>query len=140
MTKITKIKTGSKFEDHASYSRIVAVDDWIFVSNTAGRNPETKEIPEDVGDQTLQVFANIGRALAAVGSGLGDVVASRIFIQDPADTETVMTIVGQTFRGIDPAATVTCPPLGSAVYKVEIEVTAFRGASAAPTERKTLSL
>ncbi len=140
MTTITKIKTGSKFEDHASYSRIVAVGDWIFVSNTAGRNPETKEIPADVGEQTHQVFANIERALAAVGSCLGDAVASRIFIQDPANTETVMTIVGQKFRGVDPAATVTCPPLGSSVYKVEIELTAFRGASAAPTERKTVSL
>lgn len=140
MTKIVKIKTGSRFEDHGSYSRIVAVDDWIFLSNTAGRNPETKEIPEDVVEQTRQVFANMARALAAVGATLADVVASRVFIQDPADTHAVMTIVGETFRGIDPASTVTCPPLGSTVYKVEIEVTAFRGASTADTEKLTISL
>lgn len=140
MTKVVKIKTGSKFEDHGSYSRIVAVDNWIFVSNTAGRNPETKDIPEDVVEQTRQVFANIGRALAAVGASLADVVASRVFIQDPADTHAVMTIVGETFRGIDPASTVTCPPLGSTVYKVEIEVTAYRGAGAAETEKLTISL
>ncbi|GHG94792.1 RidA family protein [Pseudodonghicola xiamenensis] len=140
MTKIIKLKTGSKFEDHASYSRLVAVDNWIFVSNTAGRNPETKEIPEDVTEQTLQVFANIESALGAVGSSLADVVASRIFIQDPTDTETVMTTVGQKFRGIDPTATVTCPPLGSTIYKVEIEVTAFRGAADADVERKTISV
>ena len=42
MTKVVKIKTGSKFEEHGSYSRIVAVDNWIFVSNTAGRNPVSK--------------------------------------------------------------------------------------------------
>lgn len=140
MTKIIKLKTGSKFEDHASYSRLVAVDNWIFVSNTAGRNPETKEIPEDVTEQTLQVFANIESALGAVGSSLADVVASRIFIQDPTDTETVMTTVGQKFRGIDPTATVTCPPLGSTIYKVEIEVTAFRGAADADVERKIVSV
>lgn len=140
MTTITKIKTGSKFEDHGSYSRLVAVDQWIFVSNTAGRNPQTKEIPADVGAQTRQVFANIEKALQAVGSGLGDVVMSRVFIQDPADTETVMTIVGETFRGVDPASTVTCPPLGSTVYKVEIEVTAYRGASSAKTERLSIAL
>ncbi len=140
MTQITKIKTGSKFEDHASYSRIVAVDNWIFVSNTAGRNPETKEIPEDVGAQTLQVFANIERALAAVDSELGDVVASRVFIQTPSDTETVMTLIGEKFRGIDPTTTVTCPPLGSSVYKVEIEVTAYRGAAKAETVYKTVSI
>jgi len=134
MTKIVKLKTGNKFEDHGSYSRLVAVDNFIFVSNTAGRNPDTKEIPEDITEQTLQVFANIERALASVGSSLGDVVASRVFIQDPTDTHAVMTTVGEKFRGIDPASTVTCPPLGSTVYKVEIEVTAFRGAASADVE------
>ena len=134
MTKIVKLKTGNKFEDHGSYSRLVAVDNLIFVSNTAGRNPDTKEIPEDITEQTLQVFANIERALASVGSSLGDVVASRVFIQDPTDTHAVMTTVGEKFRGIDPASTVTCPPLGSTVYKVEIEVTAYRGAASADVE------
>lgn len=140
MTRIVKVKTGSRFEDHGSYSRIVAVDNWIFVSNTAGRNPQTKEIPEDVTEQTLQVFSNIEGALAAVGASLSDVVASRVFIQDPADTHAVMTIVGDKFRGIDPASTVTCPPLGSTVYKVEIEVTAFRGAAQADVEKITVAL
>lgn len=140
MTKVVKIKTGSKFEEHGSYSRIVSVDNWIFVSNTAGRNPQTKEIPEDVTEQTRQVFANIEGALAAVGSSLADVVASRVFIQDPDDTVAVMTLVGEKFRGINPASTVTCPPLGSTVYKVEIEVTAYKGASSAEVEERTISL
>ena len=140
MPAVIKIKTGSRFEEHGSYSRVVAVDDWIHVSNTAGRNPQTQEIPEDVGDQTRQVFANIEAALAAVDATLADVVMSRVFIQDPADTNTVMTIVGEKFRGIDPASTVTCPPLGSTVYKVEIEVTARRGGGSADTRRVTISL
>jgi hypothetical protein len=84
-------------------------------------------IPTDIAEQTLQVFANIRQALAAVDATLADVVSSRVFIQDPADVPAVMTIVGEKFRGIDPAATVTCPPLGSTVYKVELEVTAYRG-------------
>ncbi|MCM2551185.1 RidA family protein [Burkholderia glumae] len=140
MTKIVKIKTGSKFEEIGSYSRLVSVGDWIFVSNTAGRHPETQQIPQDVVEQTRQVFANIEAALAAAGSSLADVVASRVFIQDPHDTQAVMTQVGEKFRGIDPASTVTCPPLGSTVYKVEIEVTAYRGASLAPTDRLTIAL
>ena len=140
MTKVLKIKTGSKFEDLGSYSRLVEVDNWIFVSNTAGRNPQTKEIPEDVIEQTHQVFANIEGALAAVDASLADVVASRVFIQDPADTEAVMTTVGKKFKGINPASTVTCPPLGSTVYKVEIEVTAYRGAGKAETEERLISL
>ena len=129
MSKITKVNTGSAFEEKGSYSRLVAVDNWIYVSNTAGRNPETKLISEDVLEQTQQVFDNIEAALTAVGSSLADVVMSRVFIQDPADTALVMDFIGQKFKGVNPATTVTCPPLGSLIYKVELEVTAFRGAS-----------
>lgn len=139
MTQITKLKTGSTFEEQASYSRLVAVDNWIFVSNTAGRNPQTKEIPEDLTEQTHQVFANIEAALAAVDASLADVVCSRVFIQNPADVPHVMNIIGEKFRGIDPASTVTCPPLGSTVYKVELEVTAYRGASQAKVMQITLA-
>ena len=140
MTRIVKVSTGSKFEQIGSYSRAVAVGDWIFVSNTAGRNPRTQKIPEAIEEQTRQVFTNIEAALAALDASLGDVVASRVFIQNPSDTLAVMTIVGEKFRGVDPASTVTCPPLGSDVYKVEIEVTAFRGASAGEVERRTVQL
>lgn len=140
MTKIVKLKTGSKFEEKASYSRLVAVDNWIYVSNTAGRNPQTKEIPDDLTEQTLQVFANVEQALAAVNSSLADVVFSRVYIQDPADVPTVMDIVGEKFRGINPATTVTCPPLGSTVYKMELEVTAFHGAAQAEVEELIVAL
>lgn len=129
MSKIVKVKTGSIFEEKGSYSRLVAVDNWIYVSNTAGRNPISKQISEDVIEQTHQVFANIEAALTAVNSSLADVVISRVFIQNPSDTPVVMDVIGQKFKGINPATTVTCPPLGSNIYKVELEVTAYRGAS-----------
>lgn len=134
MTRIIKLKTGSTFEDHGSYSRLVAVGDWIHVSNTAGRDPQTKLIADDALAQTHQVFANISTALEAVGASLADVVCSRVFIQDPQDVPAVMALIGEKFRGIDPASTVTCPPLGSTVYKVELEVTAYRNASQAQVE------
>ncbi len=140
MTKITKVKTGTKLEEESSYSRIVTVDNWIFVSNTAGRNPISKEIPQDIVEQTRQVFDNVERALKGVGSGLQDVIQTRVFIQTPSDTPTVMGIFGEKFRGVDPTTTVTCPPLGSSAYKVELEVTAFRGAHEAEVDYVTLSL
>ncbi len=139
MTKVVKVKTGSRFEEIGSYSRVVAVDNLIYVSNTAGRNPDTQEIPEDVIEQTEQVFKNIERALAAVDSSLADVVMSRVFIQSPEDTPKVMEFIGTKFRGINPATTVTCPPLGSTVYKVELEVTAYRGAANADVEEITIA-
>jgi enamine deaminase RidA (YjgF/YER057c/UK114 family) len=139
MTKIIKVKTGSRFEEIASYSRLVAIDNWIHVSNTAGRNPDTQEIPENIIDQTEQVIKNVERALAAVDATLADVVMSRVFIQNPQDTSDVMALIGKHFRGIEPATTVTCPPLGSPSYKVELEVTAYRGAAQAQVEEITIT-
>ncbi|MBJ7553441.1 RidA family protein [Marinomonas spartinae] len=139
MTTIIKAKTGSIFEEKGSYSRVVSVDNWIYVSNTAGRNPETKEIPDDVIEQAKQVFSNIEKALKAVDSCLEDVMVSRVFIQDPADTPAVMEFIGTKFKGVNPATTVTCPPLGSTVYKVELEVTAYRGASKVKVQEITIA-
>ena len=131
VTKIVKVKTGAKLEKLSSYSRLVMVDRWIHVSNTAGRNPATQDIPEGLEAQTHQVFDNIETALKAVGSSLADVIATRVYIQTPGDTHAVMAIFGDRFRSVDPTTTVTSPPLASDIYKVEIEVTAYLGAGSA---------
>jgi enamine deaminase RidA (YjgF/YER057c/UK114 family) len=134
MTHVIKVKSGNKFEEIGSYSRIVAVGDWIYVSNTAGRNSKTGEMPDDVGEQTQQIFANVEAALQAVDSTLADVIAARVFVPDPADMPRVMEIFAETFREVDPVLTATSPALGAPIYKVEIELTAYRGASAAEVE------
>lgn len=134
MEKVIKVKSGSKFEDIASYSRLVAVGDHIYISNTAGRHPETKFMSEDVTEQSLQAIDNIERALTAVGSCLADIVAIRVFVPDPADADAIGTVLGNKFRGIDPACTLTCTPLASEAYKMEMEATAHRGVSARETE------
>ena len=139
MTQIVKVKTGSKFEEIASYSRLVMVDNMIYVSNSAGRNPDTQEIPEGVIEQTEQVSNNIERALAAVDATLADVIVSHVFIQNPKDIHDVMAYIGTKFKGVNPVSTATCPPLGSTTYKVEVEVTAYRGASTAYVKEITIS-
>ncbi|MDN2662176.1 Rid family hydrolase [Psychromonas sp. 14N.309.X.WAT.B.A12] len=135
MTNIIKVNTASPLEKVASYSRLIVVDNWIYVSNTAGRNPETKLIPDDLIEQTEQVFSNIEKALKVVNASLQDVVMSRVFIQNPADTHQVMEYIGTKFKGVNPATTVTNPSLGSQAYKVELEVTAYRGAGNATVQQ-----
>lgn len=137
---VVKVKSGSIFEDKESYSRVVAVDNWVFVSNTAGRNYKTREMSTDAVEQARQAIANIEGALASVGTTLADVVRSRVVIPNVADAPAVMAFIGSKFKGIDPASTVTCPPLGGPDYKVELEVTAYRGAGAAQAELKRISL
>ena len=137
--RVVKVKTGSAAEDKYSYSRVVAVDNLVFVSNTAGRNPDTNEIPEDITEQTLQVFANLERGLSAVDCTLGDIVSIRVYVQNPQDGDAVGAVLAEKFRGIDPVCTMTCPPLGAPVYKVEIDVTAYRGVANAQVEKIVLT-
>jgi enamine deaminase RidA (YjgF/YER057c/UK114 family) len=135
MTEVIKLKTGSKYEELNSYSRAVAVGDLIFVANTAGRNYRTREIADDVTGQCRQAFRNIEAALQGVGASLADVVRLRAHVPDPADMPAVAAFVGERMRGIDPAGTFICTPLASPEYKVEFEITAYRGAGAMPTQR-----
>lgn len=136
---ITKVKTGSPFETKAGYSRVVAVGDLIFVSNTAGIDYKTRVMPPDAAGQARQCLANISGALAAVDASLADVVATRVFVPNSADWDAVIDVLGEHFRGIDPTSTFTASPLAGA-YLVEIEVTAYRGAGSAPTEEVTVAL
>jgi enamine deaminase RidA (YjgF/YER057c/UK114 family) len=140
MTEIVKIKSGSPYEESESYSRIVSVDNWIMVSNTAGVDYASQVFPDTAVGQTEQSLRNVQGALEAAGSSLADVVNSRITIPNPDDAEAVMAEVGRWFRGIDPARTVLCSPLGGAHLKVEIEVTAYRGAGTSHQERIQIQL
>jgi enamine deaminase RidA (YjgF/YER057c/UK114 family) len=141
MSEIVKVKSGSKYEDLLSYSRVVVAGDMIYVSNTAGRNYKTREIAPDARGQAEQAFRNVEGALASVGASLKDVVQVRVFVPDINDMEAVREIVGGKFRGIDPANTTTCTPLGQPEMKFEIEVTAYRRRNPdEPEKRLTIAL
>jgi len=131
MTTLTKVKTGAKMEDIVGYSRVVAIDNLIFVSNTAGRDPATGEMPESFKEQAEQALANIETALKAVGATLGDIVSYRAYAPNSDDLKEAAEILGAVFRGIDPCCTMTCSPLAAPYYKFEMEATAYRGASEA---------
>jgi enamine deaminase RidA (YjgF/YER057c/UK114 family) len=140
MPEVVKVKTGSKFEELRSYSRIVAVGDLIFVSNTAGIDYTTREISEDAGEQCAKALRNIEGALASVGATLADVVKIVQHIPDRADKDKVGEVIGRVFKGIDPASTTLCTPLASDIYKVELEVTAYRGARDMPERRLRITV
>ena len=80
MSVIKKVKSGAKMEDIVGYSRVVAVDNHVFVSNTAGRDPETGEMPDSFKEQAEFAIATIERSLKAVGSCLEDIVSYRCLL------------------------------------------------------------
>lgn len=139
MVEITKIKSGSMYEEKESYSRAVVIDNWVYVSNTAGVNYKTRELSPDPVEQAKHAFANVERALAAAGCTLADVVMSTVYIPNVDHCPSVMAYVGERFKGIDPARTVLCPALGNPKLLVELEVKAYKGAGAAKVTRLDIS-
>ena len=129
--EVKQVKTGSAYEQRGSYSRAVQVGEFIFVSNTAGRDPATGDLPADAVEQTNMALDNIDRALKALGASLADVVKSCVYIQHRDDVYPVMDAYGARLRGIDPALTMYTPALASDDYRVEIEMTAHVGAGSA---------
>jgi enamine deaminase RidA (YjgF/YER057c/UK114 family) len=127
------IRTGSRFEELAGYSRAVVDGEWVFVSGTAGFDPETGTFPDDPAEQTRNALRQIEDALGKAGAAMRDIVRVRVYLADSAYTMPVSTILGETFT--DPRPTNTTIVCGFAVPEilVEIEVTALkRGGAAAP--------
>ena len=120
------ISTGSPFERKAGYSRAVVQGDWCFVSGTTGYDYATMAMPESVEDQTRNSISTIGKALAETGFTFGDVVRAHYYVTDAAYADLVFPILGQTFGGIRPAATMIICGLIRPEMKIEIEVTALR--------------
>lgn len=139
MTEVVKLKSGSVYEESHHYSRVVCVGDWILVSNTAGRNYTTREMPGDAVGQAQQALENVRGALEAVGADIADVVRVRLSVPDRQDAMPVMGVFADVFKGIDPAMTITCSPLAGD-YKVEIETTAVRGVGAGEQDRRAVTL
>lgn len=132
------IKTASRYEVSESFVRALTIDNWVFVSNTSGRDYDKQQMSETVEGQTNQALDNISNALEAAGSSLDDVVRRVVTIPHPENAAEVMAIVGERFRKANSTNTVICSPLGGAEYLVEIEVTAYKGINAAETETITV--
>lgn len=140
VNEIVKVKSGSILEDKEGYSRVVALDNWIFMSLTAGRDYKSRAMPDTALEQAKQAMKNVEGALASVGSGLEDVVRRRIFIPRQEDVSEVMAYMGEKFKGVDPASCVSCGPLGGPEYLFEIEITAYRGAGRLPQKQIVIAL
>jgi|SRR5579883_504431 len=128
MPEIFKVSSGGKYEAMHSHSRLVMIDNWIFMSNSAGVIPSTLTFASDPVEQAKQALDNIEHALKTVGAEIADIVRLVIRIPNRRDIFPVMDHIGHRMKGIDPAMTLCCTPLGSDDYKVEIEVTAYKGA------------
>jgi enamine deaminase RidA (YjgF/YER057c/UK114 family) len=119
------ISTGSPFETAFGYSRAVVDGDLVFVSGTTGYDYATMTLPEDVAAQTRNIFRTLETVLAEAGSSLERVVRAQYFVTDRVYCQPVLTVCGEVFGDIRPAAGIyIVAGLLKPEMKVEIEVTA----------------
>jgi enamine deaminase RidA (YjgF/YER057c/UK114 family) len=121
------ISTGSPFEETYAYSRAVVQGDWCFVAGTIGFDYNAGVVPEGVEAQTQNALATIARALTEAGFSMADVVRTVIHLPDPADQPKIAHLLRAAFGDVRPANTTVATPLLDPAWRIEIEVTAFRG-------------
>jgi enamine deaminase RidA (YjgF/YER057c/UK114 family) len=124
-----RISSGGPWEAVAGYSRAVVVGDSCWVAGTTDAGPGgVSQHPGDVAGQARAVFAIIERALADGGFSLAEVVRTRMFVIDMADSGAVAAVHGEIFGEIRPVATmVAVAGLMHPSLRIEIEAEARRG-------------
>ncbi len=107
MTDRQLVSSGAVWEAVVGYSRAVRVGRAIYVSGTTAASPDGEEPVggDDVGAQAREVLRRIAAALEQAGSGLEDVVRTRMFVTDISQWEQVGRVHGEVFGDIRPATT-----------------------------------
>jgi len=119
------ISSGSPFEKTYGYSRAVVTGDEVHIAGTTGYDYAKMTMPDDVAEQTRNIYATFATVMKEAGGELADIVRLRTFVIDSAYFDAVLRVQGEVFGEIRPAATMmVVPALLKPEMKVEIEADA----------------
>lgn len=119
-----RASSGARWEPIHGYSRAIRAGDAVYVSGTVGIWPDETVAP-GAYDQTARALDIIRIALEELGSGLQDVVRTRVFVTDISHFEEVARAHREAFADIRPASTtVEVSKLLRDDFLVEIEADA----------------
>ena len=123
--------TSTKYEFQFGYSRAVRHGRVVRVAGTAGLDEDGQVVSDDVVDQMRRAIEIIKDSLEDLGSSLGEVIMTRIYVREVHDIDRVAVIHGEVFRDIRPATTIVQVSFIDSRIQVEIEAEAvFGGADA----------
>jgi enamine deaminase RidA (YjgF/YER057c/UK114 family) len=127
-----RISSGGPWELLMGYCRAVRVGDQVMVAGTAPQRADGS-VDDDVEAQARRCLEIIEGALMEAGSGIADVVRTRIYLVDAADFDAVARAHRQVFDAVRPAnTTVVVAGLLDERWKVEIEAEAIVDTSRQP--------
>ena len=120
------IPAGTIWEDVVGYSRAVKIGNVIEVSGTAAVNNGQVVWKGNAYEQTKFILEKIKRTLESLGSGMKDVIRTRIYVTDISKWEEIGKAHGEFFKDIKPATSmVEVKSLIDHEMIVEIEATAL---------------
>ena len=120
--------SGGPYEERWGYSRVVRVGPLAVTAGCTAVVDGRVQSPGDAGVQAAIAFRTALAALAGVGIGVENVVASRMSIVNAADSDAVGLAHAATFGDVRPAATmVVVAALIDPEMLVEVELTAWAG-------------
>lgn len=124
---IQTVKSGGRFEEIGSYSRVKRVGPFVFVAGTTAIEPSGRlHAPWDTYRQSVFIFKRMEEALAEVGARLKHVVRTRAFLSDmAAGGSDYVRAHGEVFHGIDPVTSGVEAGLTMRGMMIEIEADAL---------------
>ena len=107
------------------YSMCIEHNGLLYISGQLPFNPNTREIPEGISAQTLQILQNIELILNEASSKKENLIQMRIYVSDIDLWEQVNEVYSEFMGACKPTRCVV--PTGKLHYGclIEIEATAF---------------
>lgn len=115
----THLFSKSLFQSSAPFSHVVIAGGVGYVSGIIGQRRDNGALVDpDTGIQARAMFDNLKTALEEAGLGLADLVATRLYLIDYAEFETINVVYRERLSAPYPARTtlqITALPLGARV-------------------------